>query len=102
MQVDVGQHRGDNPSLWAAGYRVHYLPVDVQNAGFEPFPDKIEKGPVVDPQFQHPHQPVVVEVIEEAFDVGFYDVTRTCRTGVLKPRSWTAALGTSRPVGNHS
>jgi hypothetical protein len=77
---------------------VQNLPVDVQNAGFEPFPNEVKKGPVVDPQLQHLQQPVMVEVIEEAFDVGFDDVTELAKLEV-ETEVLDRCLGTSpRPV----
>jgi hypothetical protein len=56
---------------------VQDLPVDVQDARFEPLADEGEKGLVVDSQTQHVQQPVVVDIVKVTFDVGFDYMTKT-------------------------
>jgi site-specific DNA recombinase len=63
----------NDSSLRGSGLGVDDLPVRVQDAGLEPFSDQVEKGAVVNPLFEHFQQPVVVHVLEEAFDVGLDD-----------------------------
>ena len=50
------------------------LAIRVQNPGLQPFPDQAEKGPVIDAQAQHVQQPVMVHMVEEALDIGLYQI----------------------------
>ena len=51
------------------------LTICVQNPGIQPFPDQVEEGPVIDTLIEHPHYPVMVHVIEEAFYICFNNIT---------------------------
>ena len=74
VQVDVRQDWRDDAPLRGPGVGVNDLAVRVQDAGFEPFSNQVEEGAVVNPLPEHVQQPVVVHVVEEAFDVGLDDV----------------------------
>lgn len=46
------------------------LLIALKDARLEPHPDKLEHPRVGDPVRQHPHQPLVVNRVEETADVG--------------------------------
>ena len=50
MPVDVGEDRRDAATLRGPVFRVPYLPVSVQYAGFQPLANEVEEGPIIDPQ----------------------------------------------------
>lgn len=74
VQVDVGDHGRDAAALWDTGIRVDHPAVRLPNARLQPLPEQAQKGPVIDPHAQHLQQPVLVHVVEEAFDVGRYHI----------------------------
>jgi hypothetical protein len=74
MQIDVGYHGRDDPTLRDPGVRVEHPAIRLQNPGFQPLPDQPQKGPVVDAHTQHPQPPVMVHVVEKAFNVGLYHI----------------------------
>ena len=69
VQEDVGQERADARSLRRSPVRLVPL-IALQDAGLEPLPDKPQDARVGDPVRQHPQQPLVVDRVEEAADVG--------------------------------
>ena len=69
VQEDVGQERADARPLWRPLVRLVPL-VALQDTGLEPHPDQPEHPGVGDPVRQHPQQPLVVDRVEEAADVG--------------------------------
>jgi hypothetical protein len=72
--------------------------VGVQNAGHQPFANQSQKGPVVDAQTQHRQQPHVVEIIEETFDIGLYNVAIDAVLQVKGQLSHRIQCSTPRPV----
>ncbi len=69
VQEDVGQERADACSLRRSPIRFVPL-IALEDAGFEPLADKPQDARVGDPVRQHPQQPLVVNRVEEAADVG--------------------------------
>src|SRR3989442_956685 len=69
LQVDVGQERTDAPALDRPGPTLCSLPA-LQHAGPQPFLDETHDAPVRHTVLEKPHQPSVVEGIEEATDIG--------------------------------
>jgi hypothetical protein len=61
-------------ALRRAGLRMHDRSVGLQNTGLQPLTNQSQEGPVVDALLEHLQQPVVVEIIEEALDVGLHDI----------------------------
>jgi hypothetical protein len=53
------------------------LSIGRKTTRLQPLPDEPKKGPVVDAQTQHLHQPVMVQMVEKTFDIGFNYVTIT-------------------------
>jgi hypothetical protein len=53
------------------------LSIGRKTARLQPLPDELKKGPVLDAQTQHLHQPVMVQMVEKAFYIGFDYVTIT-------------------------
>ena len=52
------------PPLWRSRRRMEHLSVRVQNPGFQPFPNQPQKGGVIDPFLKHPHELVMVNMVE--------------------------------------
>ena len=69
VQEDVGQERADARALRRSPVRLVPLTA-LQDAGLEPHPDEPEDARIGDPVREHPHQPLVVNRVEEAADVG--------------------------------
>jgi len=74
VKVDVGQHGGDDSTLRRSRFLMDDLPIRVQDACLQPLADQVQKGGIVDPLPDHPQQPVVIDIIEEAFDIGLDNV----------------------------
>jgi hypothetical protein len=53
------------------------LSIGRKTTRLQPLSDELKKGPVVDAQTQHLHQPVMVQMVKKAFDIGFDYVTIT-------------------------
>ncbi|MNZ60747.1 hypothetical protein D3C78_788220 [compost metagenome] len=74
VQSDVRQTGGDDPTLWRPGFRGCELS-PVNHPGPQPFPEHhLVHGDVFD-------EPVVVDVVEEPFDVPFHHPGRSDRRG---------------------
>jgi len=48
------------------------LAIRVSNTRLQPCADQVEKGPVVDTQAHHVHEPRRVHVVKEALDISLY------------------------------
>jgi site-specific DNA recombinase len=66
--------RRHNATLWRTRDWVNHLAVLLQYPRLQPLPDPSQESLVVYPEFEHLDHPVVIDIIEEAFDVGFDDV----------------------------
>ena len=75
VEVDVRQYRRNHSALRCPGVGMMDRAVPFQYPSLEPGVDQPEKRFVVNPLFQHPQQPVMVYVVEEAVDVGFHNVS---------------------------
>lgn len=71
MKIDIRQHWADDPTLWRTTFWFLKYPFGRFNPCFQPLIDKAQHRFIVNMFFQHPHQPIMVEVIEEAFNVRF-------------------------------
>ena len=69
MQEDVGQERADAGPLRRSSVRLVPF-VALKDAGFEPLADKPQDSRIGDPVRHHSQQPLVVNQVEEAADVG--------------------------------
>ena len=69
VQKDVGQERTDARALRRSPVRLTPLTA-FQDTGLEPHPDEPEDAPIGDPMREHPHQPLMVNRVEKAADVG--------------------------------
>ncbi len=74
MEVDIRQYRRYDTSLRRAGLRMQYFAVRVQHACLQPFANQVQESRIVDPLLKHPDQPVMVDVVEKALDVGLNDI----------------------------
>ena len=70
MQINIGENRRKNSSLWRAVVRFMILPV-FHVSGFEKFGDKPNKFSVFYFLRQKIEQNTVVNIIEKGFDVAF-------------------------------
>jgi hypothetical protein len=61
-----------SPSLW-----MDDLSIGRQTTRLQPLPDEPSRRPVVDAQTEHLHQPIMVQIVEKAFYIGFDYVTLT-------------------------
>ena len=50
------------------------LPVRMQDARFQPFPDQPQERPIIDPFLQYGHQLIMVNGIKITFDIRFHDI----------------------------
>jgi hypothetical protein len=53
---------------------MHDVAVGPQNARLQPFPNQAQKGAVIDALAQHGQELRVVQLVEEALDIGFDQV----------------------------
>jgi len=106
VQVDVRQNGRDHAALRCPGVGVIHGTVPFQYSRFEPGVDQSKKRFVVDPLFQHPQQPAMVDVVEEAFDVRFHDIAITAKLqlvgeipgGVFRSLRWPVAITSGMKV----
>src|SRR3989338_5772888 len=73
VQVNVGKHRTDNPALWAPREGMDYLAVFFHNFRLKPLPYQTQERFIINPQLQHFRQPIMVDIVEEGFDVHLDD-----------------------------
>ena len=69
VQEDVGEKRADARPLRRTPVRLEPF-IALEDTGFEPHPDEPEDSRVGDPARQHPQQPLVVNRVEEAANIG--------------------------------
>ena len=99
MQIDVSQQRRERPPLWGPSFR--WLPwfVDLLKACFKDAVDESQDPWIYDLLLEHLEQLLVVDAIEEAFDVGFENMSilvdsfRSLGDAVLSAFVWPEAKG---------
>src|SRR5205823_2889239 len=69
VQVDVAEQGGKWAALRGAGLRVGD-DAALPHPGPEPCRDELQDSPVTDPLPEEPKEPVVIELVEEAADIG--------------------------------
>ncbi len=72
VQVHVRQHRRDDATLRRSTLRPQHFPICVQHSGLQPLLYQPQKRFIINPLRQHAHQPLVRQIVEEAFDVRFH------------------------------
>ena len=73
MEVDMCQDRGHDGALGEARHRVEHLAVRVEDTRFSPLLQESQEWSILSPQPQHLPQPPMINVVEGALDVRFYD-----------------------------
>jgi len=73
VQADVCQHGGNYAALGRSGERIDYLAVFFKDSGFKPLADQVQERSIIDPLFQHPDEPLVVNMVEKFLDIGVND-----------------------------
>src|SRR5919197_927707 len=74
VQIDIGEDGRDRTALRRPSLGMDDLTIRVKNPCLQPFANQVEKGPVVDAHAQHVQEPCMVQMLEEAFDISFYEV----------------------------
>ena len=72
VQRDIGEDGRDRTALGRPSLGMDDLAIRVHNTCLQPCATQVEKGPIVDAHAQHVHEPRRVHMLEEAFDISFY------------------------------
>ena len=52
-----------------------YLAVRVQDPRLKPLADQVQKCGIINALTEHPQQPVMIDIVEKAFDIGLNNIT---------------------------
>src|ERR1700693_5392068 len=95
MEVNVGEQRRQDASLWSPGFRrVPLLTLEISR--FEELSDESEQAVVRDPPLEQADQDVVVDVIEASLDIAFHNPVDP-NFGIVVNRSECGVTPAPRP-----
>jgi hypothetical protein len=83
-----------------------HLSVSVQDTGFQPFPDQMQKRLVINALFEHPNHPIVVNVVEEPLDVRLHypavppvlQLIGQTLNRIVRTATWTIPIAASKEI----
>src|SRR5215831_15457677 len=74
VQIHLCEDGRHGAALGCPGLRVDDLSIRLQHSRLQPLADKLQKGPIINAYTQHVQQPGVVHMVEEALNVGLYQI----------------------------
>jgi hypothetical protein len=77
---------------------MYYFAVFLQDSRFQPLFNQPQKFPVVDPLLQHLDHPLMIDVVEEAFDVSFYHIAISTKLELVFESFYGVSRSNPRPV----
>ena len=97
VEIDIRQNGGDNPALRRSGLRVNHRPIRFQYPSLQPFTYQVQKRRIINAQGQHLQQPLMVDVVKEALNIGFHKIPKRPVLQLKRQVSHRVQGGFSRP-----